>query len=133
MDGTQDRWKKIEDFDFSNPDDKSISIDTRDFHAIGQKEIYHPIDLTKIDKLSERFYYTPEELKEMLIELKKRSGGDAKWRYLNFEGYGEWVKYLRIHRYEKGLLICDNGKENTRAFNKEFFKGNINKEYLSAH
>ncbi len=113
------------------------SVDTRDFHIATDEKDYK-LDLSKIDNYVERFYFTAEEVKSLLVRLLLESGGNCEWRMLSFDidGARNWeLKYIRIYRKSKGLLVCTcSGKlENTRIHNKQFWKSSVNQEYLYAH
>lgn len=113
-----DDWKFYTDIDFNDKSVKMYSIDTRDFHcAIMTEEIpkdKEDFDLKKLVKYPNRFFFTAEEVTQTLRRLYEESGGKKEWRMLSLKGEGEkytsnWqIKYIRIHRTEHGLLMCNN-------------------------
>lgn len=130
-------WKPFQIVNFSDEKILQYHIDTRDFHCTTNVDAeIIKFDLSKIDKTPERFYHTPEEVMEVITRLYDESGGENEWRYIHFEGEGNrisenWaMKYIRVYRLEKGLLVCT---KDSRAINKDVLKCKINQEHLSAH
>ena len=96
---------------------KEIHLDTRDFSC------YAPIEedtdeysfsdfhlLLKIKELTPDYFYTTEEVKNLIEDLYQRSGGENEYRYLSFKGKitcGWELKYLRFYKTEKGFVcLC---------------------------
>ncbi len=132
----EDDWKFYEEIDFSDEKIKIYHIDTRDFHCItstGEPE--KKMDFAKIKKYPERFLHTADEVKALLSRFFNESGGKVKWRFLMLDSTDKkmdnWnLKYIRIHRTDSGLVVCDNRHY---ALNKEILSCPVNKEHLSAH
>jgi len=122
-------WKFYTDIDFNDESVKMYSIDTRDFHCAVMTEAVEPdkedFDLKKLIKYPDRFFFTADEVVETLARLYNESGGKKEWRMLSLTGDGErytanWqIKYIRIHRTEHGLLMCNN---HHYALNKEIWR-----------
>jgi len=88
-------------------------------------------DYSKLKTYEKRFFYTKDELVELIERLFIESGGEAEWRMLSVRNHENWnLKYLRIHRTELGFLICDS---DSRAVNKDDLKQPIIQKYLSTH
>lgn len=133
----KDEWNFFTEVDFADETVKMFSVDTRDFHCIAIKD-YQGAGEEKLNiaKLDARFFNTHEEVLATVAKLFATSGGKVGWRMLNLKGDGERVsynwglKYLRIERTEKGLVIC-NAKH--YAIRKDIFDCEIEQEYLNAH
>jgi hypothetical protein len=131
-------WEFFTGIDFSDETVKMFSVDTRDFHCIAIKDYKEdPKDRAlNISKLGNNFFYTPEEVHEIVKKLFDTSGGAVEWRYLELSGDGERVssnwglKYLRIERTAKGLVICNASHY---AIRKDIFECKVKQEYLNAH
>ena len=131
-------WEFYTKVDFTDSTVKMFSVDTRDFHCIAIRDYKEdPADRKlNISKLDARFFNTPEEVLSTVTKLFEASGGKVEWRMLNLKGDGERVsynwgmKYLRIERTAKGLVIC-NAKH--YAIRKDIFECEVEQEYLNAH
>jgi hypothetical protein len=132
-------WKFYTEIDFSDEKINQYHIDTRDFNCStnnNKPPKERNIDFSKAIKEPERFCHTGEEILLLLNRLFTESGGKGKWRMLCLEGEGEhrtsnWqFKYIRIHRLEKGLVVCNSQHW---VMNKEMLKSKVNQEYLHAH
>ena len=134
-------WKYYEDVDFSDVNIARYNIDTRDFYcSVQTKEqaerpdsIIAKLDTTKIDKYPvTKFYHTEQEVKDLIERFWRESGGDGEWRCLSLKSKNsnvtDWkLKYVRIVRTEKGLLVCNSYGA---IISKNDLSDPIDKEYL---
>ena len=134
-------WKYYEDVDFSDVNIARYNIDTRDFYcSVQTKEqaerpdsIIAKLDTTKIDKYPvTKFYHTEQEVKDLIRRFWRESGGDGEWRCLSLKSKNSnvtnWnLKYVRIVRTEKGLLVCNSYGA---IISKNDLSDPIDKEYL---
>jgi hypothetical protein len=110
----QDEWVFFEKVDFLNPELKSFSIDTRDFHCLSTEEFsLEQVDLSEYKKRPLEFLLTAEELTQLLNRYYEQSGGEGEWRMFSLSGVGQqrtgnWeMKYIRIFKTSPDLfLIC---------------------------
>ena len=114
-------WKYYEDVDFSDKNIARYNIDTRDFYCSVQtkeqmevkESLIEKLDTTKIDKYPvTKFYHTEQEVKDLIERFWRESGGDGEWRMITLKSKNKnvtnWnLKYIRIVRTEKGLLVCN--------------------------
>ena len=123
-----DKWVFFESVDFSDESIKQYHIDTRDFHCTTNS---YPSEKLKVfaalEKKPEKFIYFGEDLKSLLKRLYEESGGDRKWRTLDFDSQNKYVagwecKYLRIYRVAEGLVVCNRSN---KAINKETLDSKI--------
>lgn len=122
-------WVELSEVDFTD-NATQIHCDTRDFGCfVLHSEIKKIADYPTLKKYS-AFFSTIDEVKDVLIDLYNRSGGAKNWRFLTFvNGYGGWVKYIRIFKTESGYLMgVGEGQEKYRFFKKDFFKGELSRE-----
>lgn len=115
------KWKYYEDVDFSDVNIARYNIDTRDFYCGVQtkEEMEKPdnliakLDTSVIDKQpTTKYYHTEQEVKDLIERFWRESGGDGDWRMLSLKSknahVSNWeLKYVRIVRTEKGLLVCN--------------------------
>jgi hypothetical protein len=115
-------WKYYKYVDFSDENIAIYNIDTRDFYCLVQTkaemEEHHrlisTLDTTKIDKYRvDKYYHTEQEVKDLIERFWRESGGDGDWRMLSLKSKNKnvtnWnLKYIRIARTEKGLLVCNS-------------------------
>lgn len=134
-------WKYYEDVDFSDINIARYNIDTRDFYcAVQTKEqaerpdsIIAKLDTTKIDKYPvTKYYHTEQEVKDLIERFWRESGADGEWRCLSLKSKNHnvtnWnLKYVRIVRTEKGLLVCN---AYGAIISKNDLSDPIDKEYL---
>lgn len=125
-------WKKYNLADFENKNINQYHLDTRDFHILESEDINKHKDYHTLKLYPKRFFYTAEEVKQLIEKLFIESGGEGKWRMLAMKGIGNWgLKYIRIYRYDLGLLVCDS---NNHALNKAFWEENeLDKENIHTH
>lgn len=134
-------WKFYKEVNLSDEGVNQVHVDTRDFHCSVSDEKPKfgkdlDINLKKLLKHRPRFFYSPEETKEIIDRLFTESGGENEWRMLMLDGIGEnasgnWgMKYIRIYRTDWGFLICNN---KNRALNREVLSCKVNQEFLNAH
>ena len=129
-------WMFFKDIDFNDPDINQFNVDTRDF-CVGYtvESSIDKLNLVTINKYP-HFFYTGDEVKDVLQRLFDESGGDAEWRYLSLTGDAEkasenWeLKYLRIIRTPLGWVICSNSY---RALSKSVLECSVNQKLLCAH
>jgi len=114
-------WKYYEDVDFSDVNIARYNIDTRDFYCSVQtkEEMEKPdnliakLDTSVIDKHpTTKYYHTEQEVKDLIERFWRESGGDGEWRKVSLKSknahVSNWeLKYVRIVRTEKGLLVCN--------------------------
>lgn len=105
---------------------KQFHVDTRDFYVLtGTEPSEKAPDLTKLVKYKDRFFFTAQELKDLIHRYFIDSGGHRKWRLFTLEGMGGWdLKYLRVYRTEHGFVICNKER---RALNREFLSKEVTK------
>ncbi len=131
-------WKFYAEVSFSDTKIKQYNVDTRDFHCAchDPKDLKKEIDLKKVLKEPDRFVHSPEEIFDLLTRLFTESGGNKRWRMLILDGEGSfrtenWAfKYIRIHRIEQGLIVCNNQHF---VMSKSMLASKVNQEYLHAH
>ena len=129
-------WVFFKDIDFNDPDINQFNVDTRDF-CVGYtvESSIDKLNLITINKYP-HFFYTGDEVKEILQRLFDESGGDAEWRCLWLSGDAEkasenWgLKYLRIIRAPLGWVICN---DSYLALSKSILECSVNKKVLCAH
>lgn len=134
---TKDNWIHYSDIDFNDTNIKQYHIDTRDFYcSINKNQTTNDLNLDKIKKYPDKFFYSVEEIVEILNRLYNESGGENEWRMLMLDGDGEeitsnWkLKYIRIYRTEFGLIICNS---DNYAIKKSELNSKVNQLYLHAH
>ena len=127
-------WVDIDEFDFKEPL-LGFSVDTRDFHIIKHLEEKKKINDYDIIKKYSGFFFTMDEVKELVFDLYNRTGGKAKWRSINFKELNRtgWFKYLRIDITPKGYVVGAGSGDNIRYYKKSFYKGEIEDKYLNTH
>lgn len=139
-DEEQDEWQTLENTPFDSERIVSINCDTRDFHCgwtlVDNRE--DPPYLGTIAKYKDRFFMTIDEVKEILYDLRERSGGsEPTWRMLSFKDGnnvigGNWqFKYIRFYKSEHGWY-CQPSSDG-KIIKKEWLKLPIEEEYLRAH
>ena len=123
-----DNWTHFKEIDFADEKIQQYHIDTRDFHCIThfEKSEKSPI-LHSLMKYKDDFFYSAEEVKNLLTRYFEESGGEKKWRCLYVEGINDWFKYIRIHRTEHGLLVCSR---DNYALRKSLTCGKVQKDIL---
>ena len=136
-----DEWLPIEYFQYIPDGVTAIHCDTRDFHMIMRndkiekdksKDLYRLLHGAKIN---ECFLIKRSEIISLLKRIKRISGGECKWRCLNFYTIKTklgWLKYIRVYYYKDDyFVVCDGYGEpiKWRTMNEE----NLEKEYLNAH
>jgi hypothetical protein len=127
-------WLPHSDINWLDKDYNQFNIDTRDFHASRLfKEERHK-DFETLKKYP-RFFFTGEELKELIDRLYVESGGVGEWRYLelvsNDKRVLNWnLKYIRIFKTELGFIVCN---DDNVAIPKDVFTSKVNQEYLHHH
>ena len=132
----ENEWNFYSEIDFSNEAIQQYHIDTRDFHCItNENKPEKELQFQKIEKYQDRFFHTAEEVRNLLDRLFGESGGRKSWRFLMLESTDKrmdnWnMKYIRIHRTDKGLVVCDN---TNYALSKEILNCKVNQECLHAH
>ena len=135
-------WKYYEDVDFSDENIARYNIDTRDFYCSVQTKaemeehdkLTTTLDTTAIDKYPvAKYYYTEQEVKDLIERFWRESGGDGDWRMLSLKSKNKnvtnWnLKYIRIARTEKGFLVCNSYGV---IISKNTLSDPIEKEYLN--
>ena len=137
-------WKYYEDIDFSDKSIARYNIDTRDFYCaiqtkaqleqMGENDkLIAKLDTTAIDKYSAtKYYHTEQEVKDLIERFWRESGGDGEWRMLSLKSKNKHVtnwelKYVRIARTDKGLLVCN---DSGIILSKNTLSDPIEQEYL---
>ena len=129
----EDIWKELNKELFTD-DILQIHCDTRDFHCTFSKESFEVKDLTTSLKYNKAFFFTIDEVYDLLHKLYLESGGKNKWRMLSFKHDGNWFKYFRIFKTEYGYVLGTSFRETHKFYRKSFFEGAIvDQEHLSAH
>jgi len=134
-------WISHKDVDYSRGGYiKDIHVDTRDFSCFvpisEDTEEYDFSDFSLIQKIKELtpdYFYTIEEVKELIQDLFERSGGEGTWRCLSFTGKitcGWELKYLRFYKTRNGFVCLCKEK---RFKNKWYWTNEINKDVLEKH
>src|ERR1035437_9858204 len=95
-------WIELNKVDWFDENILPYHVDTRDFHVNCLSTIVEKIDIDILAKYKDRFFTTPEKIKELITKLYVESGGEAKWRCLYLKDKNishNWnLKYLRIYR-----------------------------------
>lgn len=115
----KDPWIPLAEVDFANEKIQAIYVDTRDFHCLvlDEKPERMPVisnTLLRPDNI-DRFFYTADEVKNILFDLYARSGGEQEWRFLSFLSVGDssgsdWgFKYIRVYKTSHGFVMCNSG------------------------
>ncbi len=128
----RDEWINFRLIDWNCTKNNRFNIDTRDFSCGYYYEETPHKDIETLLKYKDRFFFSLDELKDIINKLYIESGGEKHWRFLSFKSvdkkYDNWnLKYLRIYRTDYGFIICNNIYT---ALNKDLFKLEINKELL---
>jgi len=139
-------WIKHSEVDFAQGNEHenlAFHIDTRDFR-VSMNGYLPSIDLFCTRKNPDDFFFTPQEVKDLIERLYQESEGDNEWRMLTLEGSAErftssWqLKYIRVyrlrHRLWKGLpALVIYSEEDKKLFSKELLSNKVNLTYLHAH
>jgi hypothetical protein len=121
-------WKFFKEIEFNDNSIILFNVDTRDFYVDTVINLNLDLDHNKLEYfLNDCDYFTGDEALKLLNRLYLGSGGEKKWRTLRLEDTGNnWrLKYLRIYRTPKGLVICDR---NSIALRKNELNGKIIKD-----
>lgn len=105
-----------------------IHVDTRDFYALKSNDVFVHKDK---HKFNDRFYYTVDEIRELTQRLYDESGGEAEWRYLQLDTFGDnWtLKYLRFYKMSDNRYIMCNS--DNYALSKNLSCGSVLKQHLN--
>lgn len=122
-----DEWIFFKDVDFSDKKILQYHVDTRDFHCLTRTEKSDKVpDINILSKYPERFFYSAEEVKNLLDRFYTESGGEKDWRFFFLKSVKDWsMKYIRIYRIEQGLIVCT--KDN-HALKKETTNAEVGKK-----
>ena len=127
-------WIPLADVNFSDETINQYHVDTRDFHVnCFSAELKEKIDWATLKKYGNNFFFTPDEIVEMLNRFFAQSGGNVGWRFFMLKGLDNWqLKYIRIIRTADGLTVCNN---NFYALNRDTLQLPVNtdKDILNAH
>jgi len=92
-----------------------MRIDTRDFHGNvfgpdnGIKDLEFSTPIENCKKQPELKCYTAAEIAATVLEIKQKSGGDARWRFIDLPGVADnsgWnMKYLNIIRIDTDVYV----------------------------
>lgn len=123
-----DEWLFYTEIDFSDKKILQYHIDTRDFHCYTNTEkAEKDLNLKTLAKYQGKFFYTGEEVVSLLTRYFNESGGKKDWRFFYLKGLDNWqMKYIRIHRTEHGLVVCNNEHY---ALKKEITNAEVGKDY----
>lgn len=140
-----DQWLPIEYFQYIPDGVTAIHCDTRDFETIISKEeldkskildgCVDVFDMMQKGNIDKKYLIHRQEIPQLLNRVKRISGGDCKWRCLNFATIKTklgWLKYIRMYYYKDDyFVVCDGYAEpiDWRTMNEE----TLEKEYLNAH
>ena len=127
------KWVPHNEIDWLDSRYNQFNIDTRDFHVIGGVGEQHK-DWETIKKYP-RFFFTSQEVEELVNRLYVESGGEGEWRCLelvsNDKRVLNWnLKYIRIQATELGFIVCN---DDWAAIPKDVLSSPINQEYLHHH
>lgn len=115
-----DNWIKHKEVEYDNESVKQIHVDTRDFHClVMMKDHEEEVDLEKLKKFDNDYFYTPSEVKNIIQYLFDKSGGERKYRMLCFKtlSCGWELKYIRFYKTKYGFIVCNrNGKFKDKMF-----------------
>jgi hypothetical protein len=109
------QWIPYKEVDWDNPEFTMFHLDTRDFCVKGND--FNPVInfvRKKAKHRADQFFFTKQELIELLDRYYKESGGPGEWRMFYLSGEGElltsnWqLKYIRIVRTKYGFVIYDH-------------------------
>ena len=110
-------WVKHTEIDYTDKIE-TISIDTRSFHAIAGFEPREVDDIKTLLKHPD-FFFTIDEVKDLIQDLFERSGGEKDWRNFRFKGWVNWnFKYIRVVKTEHCYLVGNRDYNFTQK--KEF-------------
>lgn len=121
----KDEWVFFREIDWYCPNNNVFSIDTRDFHCgYYFKDIPHE-DFDTLKKYPD-FFFTQEELTQLIERYFVDSGGQKEWRFFTLKGMDNWnLKYIRIARTELGFIVCDS---HWRALKKDILEREVETE-----
>lgn len=74
-----------------------ISVDTRDFHWLLEKETPNGYTKEIAVNADDKYLVSMEDMIEWISDLKKKTGGDGDWRHIelkNGHGGDRWLKYV---------------------------------------
>jgi hypothetical protein len=132
---TEDRWIFYPGIDFNNEAFIHYHIDTRDFHCIAnEKRSEKAVNRERIKQLTGNYFFTQQEVIDLIDRYFKESGEVRKWRLLMLSGEGKkytvgWeLKYLRIQRTKRGFLICNS---RFKPLSKEILNNPVQKDEYS--
>jgi hypothetical protein len=89
-----------------------------------------------LSKYGNRFFFTSDEVIEILNRLYTESGGEYKWRMLTLKDDGAkyskgWqLKYIRIYKIKDKWIMCN---AYNYALKREVFECEVDKEYTNEH
>ena len=123
----QREWIPFQEIDWADPKNNTFWIDTRDFHAgYGWRDEPHS-DFDTLKKYP-HFFWTQEDMVELLNSYFTQSGGKDDWRYFSLNGMDNWnLKYIRIARTDLGFIICDRS---WRAIKRDILTNGVNEDSL---
>lgn len=119
-------WTELDKKHFTN-DVLQIHCDTRDFHcSFNHSEKFNVKDLPTLLKYKNAFFFSIDEVFQILERLFVESGGKAEWRMLSFKQNGEWFKYIRIIKTDYGYVIGTDFMDEYKFYKRSFwFDANI--------
>ena len=124
-----DNWKPLHEINFADESILQYHIDTRDFCCVAHTYKSEKLpDISSLIKYKDRFFYTHQEVSELINRYYNESGGKKEWRFFSLEAGMNWaLKYIRIYRTEYGLIVCTR---DSVALNREFTSSKVNVEHL---
>lgn len=128
-----DNWIKHTEVDYDNVSVNQIHVDIRDFHCIVMtKEHDEKIPFYELRKSDNDYFYTPNEVKNIIQYLFDKSSSEGKWRMLCFKtlSCGLDLQYIRFYKTKYGFVSCTR---NRKFKNKIFWTTEIDVEYLEKH
>jgi len=129
-----DNWVFFKEIDWDDVKFNRFNVDTRDFHVGYQYSKTEHKDIQTLIKY-DRFFFTKEELINIVDKLYNESGGAGAWKYLELLSDDSrilnWkLKYLRIFRTDLRFIICNSDNV---ALTKELLELKINNKILHHH
>ena len=131
-------WMPYKELDWDNPEFKAFHIDTRDFNGLGND---HNPTINFVKKKArhkpENYFFTKEQIIELLDRYYTESGGPGEWRMFCLEGEGaeragNWqLKYIRIYRTKYGFVVYDDKQK--FLFPKRHLNCAVAQEHLNHH
>jgi hypothetical protein len=129
----ENNWISHKSIDFNNDEITEIHIDTRDFYCF----IPTPTMESEREKfegliMADEFYYSLNEIKDIVEDLFNKSGGETIWRFLTFQNKitcGWELKYIRFYKTNSGFVAVTN---KNKCREKSFWLNPLDTSVLNA-